>query len=224
MITVPALMLLGLPANYANATNRLAILPQSISGVIGFNQADQLDRKAIIPMLAPTILGAVFGALLASNLPADTLKPILLGTMIAMAVAMLIAPNMVAPPEGTIPYPLMMRPSGVIFLFGAGVYGGFAQAGVGFILIAVLSMCLRYDLVRTNALKAVCTALFSFASLVVFIASGHVDWKYGILLAIGTTIGAVVSVKFAINVSQRVIKWTLFVVVCITSGSAFVWG
>ena len=105
-------------------------------------------------------------------------------------------------------------------LFGAGLYGGLVQAGVGFILIAALAVGLRYDLVRANALKVVCTALFSVAALSVFIASGHVDWIPGIGLAAGNTVGALISVRFALNVSQRVIKWVLFVMVCLTCGSA----
>ena len=83
----------------------------------------------------------------------------------------------------------------------------------GFILIAALAVGLRYDLVRANALKVVCTAFFSGAALSVFIASGHVDWIPGIALAAGNTVGALISVRFALNVSQRVIKWVLFVMV-----------
>ena len=104
-------------------------------------------------------------------------------------------------------------------LFGAGLYGGFVQAGVGFILIAALAAGLRYDLVRTNALKVVCTALFSIVSLVVFALTGQVEWVSGIILAVGMTFGALFGVKFALNVDQRVIKWLLFIMVCLTSCS-----
>ena len=105
-------------------------------------------------------------------------------------------------------------------LFGAGVYGGFVQAGVGFILIAALAAGLRYDLVRTNALKVVCTAFFSVASLSVFILAGRVEWVSAIILAVGMTVGSYLGVKFAINVDQKQIKWMLFVMVCLTSASA----
>ena len=220
MVTVPALMLLGMPADYANGTNRLGVLQQSLTGARGFDKSGKLDKSAILPMLAPTISGAVIGVLIASYIPPNALKPILLGAMIAIALAMLVFPDVIAPPEGSPTYTLKERPLGTLMLFGAGLYGGFAQAGVGFILIAALAVGLRYDLVRTNALKVVCTALFSVTALAVFVATGNVDWVPGIILAAGTTAGAMASVRFAVNVDQRVMKWLLFVMVCLTCGSA----
>ncbi len=221
MITVPALMLMGMPADLANGTNRVGILQQSITGIRGFDKSGKLEKKAILPMLAPTVSGAALGALSTTWLPPDVLKPVLLGAMIAIALVMLAFPDVVAPPEGTKTYSLRERPSGFLMLFGAGIYGGFVQAGVGFILIAALAAGLRYDLVRTNALKVVCTALFSVASLAVFIATDRVEWVSGIILAVGMTAGSFASVRFALNVDQRVIKWFLFVMVCFTSGSVF---
>ena len=82
-----------------------------------------------------------------------------------------------------------------------------------------LAAGLRYDLVRTNALKVVCTALFSVVSLAVFIFTGQMEWVSGIILAVGMTVGAILSVRFAISVDQRLIKWILFVMVCLTSVS-----
>ena len=224
MITVPALMLLGMPADHANGTNRVGILQQSLTGIRGFNEAGKLDRGAILPMMIPTVSGATLGALSTTWLPPDVLKPVLLGAMISIALIMLIAPEVVAPPEGTEVYSLRERPVGFLMLFGAGVYGGFVQAGVGFVLIAALAAGLRYDLVRTNALKVVCTALFSTAALAVFIVTGRVEWVSGIVLAIGMTMGALISVRFALNVDQKLIRWMLFVMVCLTSGSVFLFG
>ena len=224
MLTVPALILLGLPADVANGTNRVGILQQSLTGVRGFNEAGKLDRSAILPMLAPTVSGAVLGALASVWLDPDVLKFVLLGAMIAIAALMLLFPEVIAPPEGTKTYSLRERPAGFLMLFGAGLYGGFVQAGVGFVLIAALAAGLRYDLVRTNALKVVCTALFSIASLVVFVSTGRVAWIPGLILAGGMTVGALISVRFALTVEQRVIKWLLFVMVCLTAGSALLFG
>lgn len=220
MLTLPALMMLGMPADIANATNRVGVLLQSLTGVKGFHKNDKLDSGAVIPVLIPTVLGALVGALLASYLPVWVLKPALLGTMVVMALVMLIFPSVVAPAEGTQPFALKERPFAVLGLFGAGVYGGFVQAGVGFILIAALAGGLRYDLLRTNALKMVATAAFSFAALIVFVFRDQVLWIPGLILAAGTVTGAMVSVKFAVNVSQNTLKWILFVMVSLTCGGA----
>ncbi len=219
MITVPALMLLGMPADHANGTNRVGILQQSLTGIRGFDKSGKLEKGAILPMLIPTVSGAVLGAFSTTWLHPDVLKPVLLGAMTTIALVMLILPDVVAPPEGTKTYTLRERPTGFLMLFGAGVYGGFVQAGVGFILIAALAAGLRYDLVRANALKVVCTALFSIASLPIFIAAGQIEWISGIILAVGMTVGSYLGVKFAVKVDQRHIKWMLFVMICVTSAS-----
>jgi len=222
MLTLPAMMMLGMPADVANGTNRVGVLMQSITGAKGFNDQDRLDRSAILPVLIPTVGGALAGSLMASFMPVWVLEPVLLGSMVAMALIMVIRPETVAPPEGTEPYRLADRPIAGVGLFLAGVYGGFVQAGVGFILIAALAGGLRYDLVRTNALKTVCTGIFSAVALAVFALRGQVWWIPGIVLAIGSILGAMASVRFAINVSQNTLKWILFAMVTASCAGALV--
>lgn len=222
MLTLPAMMMLGMPADVANGTNRVGVLMQSITGAKGFNDQDRLDRSAILPVLIPTVGGALAGSLMASFMPVWVLEPVLLGAMVAMALIMVIRPETVAPPEGTEPYRLADRPIAGVGLFLAGVYGGFVQAGVGFILIAALAGGLRYDLVRTNALKTVCTAIFSAVALAVFAFRGQVWWIPGVVLAIGSILGAMASVRFAINVSQNTLKWILFVMVTASCAGALI--
>ncbi|MFN3236101.1 MAG: sulfite exporter TauE/SafE family protein, partial [Pseudomonadales bacterium] len=153
MLTLPVLMMMGMPADVANATNRVGVFLQSATAARGFKNYDRLDSGAILPMLVPTVLGALAGSLLASFLPVWLLKPTLLAAMVAMAIYMIVKPEGVTAPEGSKAYGVFEKPAGFIALFFAGVYGGFVQAGVGFILIAALAGSLRYDLVRANALK-----------------------------------------------------------------------
>jgi len=221
MLTLPALMMMGLPADIANATNRVGVLLQSVTGVKGFKDHDRLDSTAIVPMMVPTLIGAICGALLASYLPVWLLKPILLVSMVTMALVMLVRPDVIAPPEGTEPFTIRTKPIAATGLFFAGVYGGFVQAGVGFILLAALAGGLRYDLVRANALKMIATAVFSVVALVVFVLREQVLWIPGLILGLGTVVGAAVSVRFAVTVSQTTLKWLLFVMVCITCAGAF---
>jgi hypothetical protein len=223
MLTLPALMMLGMPADVANATNRVGVLLQSLAGVKGFSDQGRLDSNAIGPVLIPTLAGALVGSLFASFMPVSMLKPTLLVVMVGMALVMLVRPGAVIPVVGTVPYKVFEKPTAVLSLFGAGVYGGFIQAGVGFILIAALAGGLRYDLVRTNALKMVCTAAFSLVALVVFVARDQVLWMPGLILAAGMVTGTSLSVRFAISVSQNTLKWFLFIMVTLTCVGALLY-
>ncbi|MGI9250462.1 MAG: sulfite exporter TauE/SafE family protein [Pseudohongiellaceae bacterium] len=222
-LTVPALMALGLPADIANATNRVGVVLQCVTGVVGFDRHNSLDRAAVWPVLVPTLCGGAIGALGAAVMPVGYLKPVLLLTILGMSVVILVRPSVIAPPPGT----PTLRPadSGRAWfgLFAAGVYGGFVQAGVGFILLAALAGGLRYDLARANALKMVCALAFTSLALAVFIAFGQVWWVPGLILAVGSMAGAHFAVKFAVQASQNSIKWFLFAMTlcAVTAGFLF---
>ena len=219
MLTLPALMMTGMPADLANGTNRVAVLAQSITGAKGFDQAGKLDRGALVGIIVPTVLGAGLGAATASVLPNTWLKPILLTVMAIVALSLLV-------PSGTKPIEGDKLPAGGVIawlaLFGAGLYGGVIQAGVGFILVAIVSGVLHYDLLRSNALKLVCTSIFSGVALIIFALQGQVLWLTGIVLALGSVLGALASVRFAINVDESVLR-SILVIMVLTSCIAAWW-
>lgn len=220
-LTLPALMILGLPADIANGTNRVAIVLQCIVGVKGFDKHNALDRPAVIPILIPTIIGGLIGALAAAVIPVSFLKPVLLLSILAMSAVILIRPATLAPPEGTpVVSPVSSR-KGWWSLFAAGVYGGFVQAGVGFILLVALAGVLRYDLKKANALKMACTLAFTGVALVIFALFDQVAWVPGLIMAAGSMAGANLAVKFAVKASQNTIKWFLFVMTLAAVGAGF---
>lgn len=219
-LTLPALMIMGMPADVANATNRVGVVMQTIVATLGFKKYDKLPTDDIGPVLLPTLVGGLIGAVAASYAPEGILKPMLLGAMITMTVIMLVKPGIVSPPPGTVPHKMAEKKSAWWWLVIAGFYGGFVQAGVGFILIAALAGTLRYDLVRTNALKVVCTLAFTLIALLIFIVRDQVLWLPGLLLAVGTMAGAHIAVKFAINAKASTLKWFLFIMTLCGSAAA----
>ncbi|OOF31819.1 sulfite exporter TauE/SafE family protein [Salinivibrio proteolyticus] len=210
-LTLPALMVMGMPADVANATNRVGVWLQCASGMAGFKRHDKLDTQDIWPVLIPSLIGGLLGALAAAWLPTSWVKPLLLGTLLTMTVVMLVKPTTLTPPPGAPIKKVKDTPSAWLGLCLAGFYGGFVQAGVGFVLLAALCGTLNYDLVRGNALKLACTLAFTTLSLLVFIADDLVHWLPGLLLAIGTMTGARVAVKFAISANPKTLKLFLFV-------------
>ncbi|WP_432452298.1 MULTISPECIES: sulfite exporter TauE/SafE family protein [unclassified Agarivorans] len=210
-LTLPALMVMGMPAEIANATNRVGIFLQCLTGALGFKKHGQLDIEDVVPILWPTMVGGLFGAVAASYAPSWIIKYLLLGAMLTMAGLILIKPSVVAAEPGTQAKKVRQTPAAKWSLALSGFYGGFVQAGVGFILVAALAGSLRYDLVRANALKLVCTLAFTSIALVIFIVRDQVLWLPGSVLAVGYIIGAHYAVKFAIKAAPTTLKWFLFV-------------
>jgi uncharacterized protein len=221
-LTLPALMILGLPADIANGTNRVSITLQCVTALAGFDKHKSLDRPALVPILIPTILGGACGALAAALTPNLYLKPILLTTILTMTLIILLKPNVIAPPAGTPTLSPKESRGAWWSLFAAGIYGGFVQAGVGFILLAALAGGLRYDLLRANALKSACALAFTSMALLIFIAFGQVWWIPGLILAAGSMTGAHLAVKVAVRASQNSIKWFLFLMTLFAVVASFV--
>lgn len=220
MITVPLMILMGIPADVANGSNRLAVLTQSLTAVHRFKQHDVFDGVDIVALLAPTVMGTILGALLISYVPVQYVKVILLSTMIIIAVLIMFFPDNMFAGEGEQALKMSQKPSGVFWMFLAGFYGGAIQAGVGFVLIAILGAVLRYDLVRGNALKMVCTTVFGGLSFLVFYLRGQVWWQPALILAVSSALGVVLSVRFAIKVNQRTLKRILLSMVVLACVSA----
>lgn len=226
LLTLPALLALGLPADIANASNRVSIVAQAATGSQRFHREGKLDVPAIWDVAPPTLVGNVLGALAASYFPVALLKPVLLFTMGGMALLMVMRPAAIAP-EGATPKRATDHPRAMLGLFAAGLYGGFVHAGVGFVLLMVLAGTLHYDLVRANALKIFCTLVSGVASLGVFVVRGQIAWVPALALAVATSVGSVLGVKYAVKADPAVLKRVvavLVVVACLALAAKEVWG
>jgi uncharacterized protein len=206
----------------ANGTSRVAILAQGATGVLGFRRAKQLDGSLFWAVALPSLLGAIFGAIAATYIPNSIFRPILIGTFVIMAGTLFLSPETLAPPAAATPIDPKSRPVAVLALLLAGFYGGFLQAGVGFVLLAVFGGLLRIDLVRGNGLKVAVIFLYSIVVVVIFAARSRVDLTSGLTLAVGNALGAELGVRFAIKSGQRAIKRVLFVAI-IASCLALLW-
>ncbi len=221
-LTLPALMVMGMPADMANASNRVGIFLQSLWGSKAFFQHGELPLDDIKDIFIPLSIGGIFGALAASYAPVVYLKPVLLITMVSMSLIILIRPSVVMPKPGTPINAVRETPSSWFWLFISGFYGSFVQAGVGFVLIITLAGSLRYDLVKSNALKLLCTLGFTTIALSIFILRDQVAWIPGLILAASMMAGAHYGVKLAIKAQPKQLKWFLFIMTVCGSLAAMV--
>jgi len=106
----------------------------------------------------------------------------------------------------------------IFVFFGVGLYGGFINAGVGFVIIVALTLITGMSLVKINSLKLFIVLIYISSSLVVFIIHGKVDWILGLTLAIGNALGAYLGSNFAVSKGDKWIR--VFIVTAILSMSA----
>jgi len=197
MLTLPLLIFAGLPADVANGTNRVAIFIQNIAGMLGFRSQGVKPWRMGAWLAVPAALGAAVGASIAVEIDPALLEKIFGGVLVVLCGVVLFLSEKLpgGAAEGR------ARPSlkafGVFFVVG--LWGGFAQVGVGFLFLGGLVLCSDLNLVHANAVKIMVILVFTAVSLVIFFANGQVDLLLGLVMACGNAAGAwiasVLSVK-----------------------------
>lgn len=208
MLVVPFLIFLGLPANIANATNRVAILLQNVVSVSTFRQQHILDVKKDGKLLIPTLLGSIAGALLAVDIQEDILKKIIGVLLIVLFFMVLLNPNAWVKARADKARALKPVLRFLIF-FGIGFYGGFIQIGVGFFLLAGLVLGQGFDLLKANAIKVFIVLFYTLIALGIFIYYDLIDWQTGLILSCGNMAGAWIGTHLSIKWGAKYIRYIL---------------
>jgi uncharacterized membrane protein YfcA len=213
LLTLPVLLFLGLPAALANGTNRVAILVQNIVAVDGFRSRGMLPLRLALVCTGPALLGGALGAQLAVDMDDQLFRRILAGVMLGVCIIMIVDP---ARRLRFDPARLgAVRTAALVATFFViGVYGGFIQAGVGFLIITGL-LVHGLDLVRINAVKVFVVGAFTVTALAVFIRNGQVDWPLGLALAAGNATGGWLGARLAVSKGHDWIRRLVLVVVVV---------
>ncbi len=206
VFTLPALIFLGLDSSLANGTNRIAVFAQSVFAVASFKRKKLHQFKLSSTLALLTLPGAVAGALIAIRV-SDALFQRILGVVMILVVISLFLP----PPSSLKISRKNGIPSWLLYpvLVGIGFYGGFLQVGVGFLFMAALYHLLLPDLVKVNMHKVFIIMLYTVPALIVFALTGNVDWKLGIALGAGNSLGGWWGARVSVVGGEKVIRTIL---------------
>lgn len=210
LLTVPALIFMGIPGHIANGTNRIAILAQNITAVSTFYRRGFHDFKLGISLAACAVPGGLLGAWLGVQIQGIWFNRFLALVMVLVMVLMAGQKNSSSPEkENTEPGNLFL---GHLLMFGAGIYGGMIQIGVGFILMSILHRVMGIDLVRVNMYKVLIVLCYTIAALAVYASQLQLAWVAGIALALGNSIGGWLGVHLSIKKGEQLIRRVLNIV------------
>jgi uncharacterized protein len=207
MISVPLLVLIGLPGGVANGTNRIGIFAQNAAAAWRFRAQGVSGFRAALPVLVPVALGSAVGALAISQVADDTFEMLFGIVMIALLVPILWRPSARATGE-----PRWSSTMAFVIFLGIGLYGGAFQAGVGLALVLALAAD-GFDLVRANSVKVVVNAALSAVAIPVFLTQGQIAWWPALLLACGYAAGGELGARLAVRGGERLIRPVLGVAV-----------
>ena len=208
LLTLPLLIFMGLPAAEANASNRVAIFIQNIFAVKGFKSKGVAVFPFAYWVSISATLGALLGAYLATEISNTSFNKILSMVMVFVLVITVLKPYL-DKKEALERFTKKRNLISILLFFGIGIYGGFIQAGVGFIIMAALSGIHGLNLAKTNSIKVFVVLCYTSVALLVFMYNGKVLWTYGLVLAVGNAIGGWVASRWSVGVNEKWIRLIL---------------
>jgi uncharacterized membrane protein YfcA len=192
--------LIGLPANMANGTNRVGIFTQSLTGMWAFHKNGKLEvKRSWLPVVLASI-GAIAGVIVAVNVSNESFKSVFRALLVVMLVVILVKPkrwlretDKAYQPNIFIAIPLYL---------GIGFYGGFIQMGMGIFFLAIMVLFARYSLIEANGLKLVIISIYTSLVILIFQSQGLINWKAGLLMAVGQSTGGYLTAHYASRYPQ----------------------
>ncbi len=212
VISLSALILLGLPANVANGTNRIAILIQNLGAVGNFKRHKVLDTKKAVILALPAIAGSIVGSWIATDLDEAVIRKAIGVVLIVMFFVILFNPKRWIEGHAR----LVEKPVTVwqlILFFFIGIYGGFLHVGVGYALLAGIVLGAGYDLVKANAIKVLIILLWTPLSLAVFWYHHQVVWLYGLIMGAGNFAGALIASQLAVKKGAGFVRYVVLAII-----------
>ena len=210
LITVPALILTGMPPSMAIATNKLQGSVGTLVASIYFVKNKFVVLKEMKGMILLTFIGSVIGSWLLLQIDSSKLVLFLPFLLMAMGVYVLVSPNINDQNKkqklSTLFFILLVCPC-------LGFYDGFFGPGTGSLMALALVSVLGYGLSKGTAQAKILNFTSNFAALIYFMLFGDIAWVLGGVMALGQLVGSSVGASMVMTKGAKLIK-PLVVVVC----------
>lgn len=221
LVGFPVFLAVGLTPISANITGHLAVLPGNISATYAYRKYLRKVPRKYLYLLIPNILGAAIGAWLLKNTSPTKFEEII-PLLVLFAVGLFAF-------QPYIHFHLhrhiskQMRSLTPLVLIGLAmfplsIYGGYFGAGYGFIMLAFLGFTKLHEVHKMNGIKNISALCISVVSLLVLSSTGLINWRYGLIMAVGGTIGSYYGATLSAKVSSHTLRIVILLIGLATAG------
>jgi uncharacterized protein len=206
LISLPALLLAGVPPYYSLGTNKFASTSASLTSSLKYARSGKINFKLVRYMIPCTLIGAVVGVKCVLNINEKILYPMVLVMVLFVGIYSLVSRTIGAKDESfDIPEKRQII-KGCLLAFGLGFYDGFFGPGTGSFLIFGLIGIFKFNFIKAAGNARILNFTSNITALVLFALSGKIRYFYGIPFAIAMILGARVGTSFALKHGTRLIK------------------
>lgn len=215
VVTYPALIAAGIPPLTATTCNLTASFPGTFFAAMSDRKQLPPFNRAFVGMALASMIGAGLGALLLLATPErlfEVLVPILLGFATVLFAFAQRASDWLRERALRRGRDIEFSVSSLKMLLPVSFYGGYFGAGVGVLMLGVMSVATRGDYRSANVVKNLVTSLNSGSAAAIFILQGAVIWPQTLALMAGSIAGGVIGATIARVMPREVMRVAVVVV------------
>ncbi len=206
LITLPTMMLMGVPVHSAIGANKVSNMVSAFSSFYTIYKRKELAWIEMRSVLLVSLVGGTLGGLFASLMSSQTLTLI---AIILLGFALIMS-FMGGADFGDKERFTMNRKNGPILL-GVGFYDG--MFGPGSSTLALYTYAHeKISYIKAVGLSRVGVFAMCSGAAITYIATGKIEWSLTLILMVGSTIGAQIGIVLARKVKANQVKLLLRIV------------
>lgn len=205
LISMPVLLLSGLPPHIALGTNKFGGSFGCLSSAYRYAKSGATNKNLLKKLIPFTILGSILGVTCVLSI-SDEILNIMVFIMI-LSVAIYTYKSKTLGTENNFEELTNKNIKlGIIMAFSLGFYDGFFGPGTGTFLVFALIKIYGFDFLHASANTKILNFTSNFTALILFIINGQIFYKIAIFYAISMILGGYVGAKVAIKKGSTLIK------------------
>ncbi len=219
LITIPALMIAGLPPTVALGTNKLQALVGELNASIHFMRHGKIKVREIFLGLFFVAIGASFGAICVQHVHPHILSQITPFLTLAVLLYMIFFGKVTA--ENRQSY-LSLPVFYCLFGLSLGFYNGFFGPATGSFWITALVIVMGFNLKKAMLYGKPLNCMGNLTSISYFIYAGLIHYQIAFIMATGQLIGSLIGANFVIKKDIRIIRPIFIVLVALLTCILFI--
>jgi len=217
ILMFPALLATGLPPVIANATTSLVVWPGALTSAYGYRRELRKIPSYYLFLLVPALLGSIIGSFTLVHTESRLFEH-LAPWLVVFAVLLLALQPMIhhfvqSKSGGRLSrHPLRVLLAISCLVFPLAIYGGYFGVGYGIMVLALLGFSNLKNSHQMNGVKNLSGAVIALFSTGYFAWHHLIDWRTGVAMAVGTTLGGIFGARLALKAPVKLVHNTTVVI------------
>ncbi|MEW5694055.1 MAG: sulfite exporter TauE/SafE family protein [Candidatus Hydrogenedentota bacterium] len=199
--SIPSLLLFGLDAKIAVATNRFSFIFLALTNSATLYKNKVLNLKRALKFSIFASLGSLLGAHFVVKINESIMENIVIVLLLVIFFKYLIPANRLnlTPKINCIKYKFLFY----LLLFIIGIYGGFFGVAITVFFVASMVFFLDLPLIEAMATNQIIILFISIVASIIFIKNRLVDYYAAVPLITGMSAGGFITFKFIIESKSK---------------------